>query len=289
MERPDDDWIDAATDCAWGMFEDALIMGLERIGSGEALALIAPTGPEGRAQQLVIRADAGSGGAWVARGIAGSTAADEAVASAGAGGWAELAGAIVQQARDVMLLPHPQLFTAGATGDGAARLAEQLGLTAAADVTGRDVGSGRDPRGVEGSGVVVVVGGPDALRPLAAAVVRDVVGQEPGVDDDGDLTFHIDGSPCYVIFSRDGSVVRLSAMVVRGIYSRRNTAVELDLLNRKGLWNTWFMTGREVFLRSAVPARPLTADNLERALRVFAHELCGTREELAYRLGGVTA
>lgn len=288
MERPENEPMDAATDCAWGMFEDALIMGLGRIGQGEVLALIAPTGPGGWAAQLVIRADTERGGMWVARGIAGSTAADEVVARVGRGGSAELASAIVRQAREEMRLPHPQLFTAAATGPGAALLAEQLGLTAAADMTDRYAGTGDGPRGVEGRDGVVV-GGPDDLRPLAAAVVRDVVGQDPGVDDDGDLTFHVDGSPAYVIFSRDGSAVQLSAMVVRGIYSRRNTAVEVDLLNRKGLWNTWFMNGREVYLRSTVPALPLTADNLGRALRVFGHELCTTREELAYRLGGVAA
>lgn len=280
--------MDAATDCAWGMFEDTLICGLDQIGEGEALALIAPTGTDGWASQLVIRADAERGWMWVTRGVAGSTAADEVVARVGEDGSAELAGAIVRQARVELRLPHPQLFTAAATGMGAARLADQLGLAVASTVVAGDAEFARE-RGDAAGRSDVASGWPDALRPLAVEVLREVTGQDPVVDDDGDLFFDIDGTRCIMLFSPDGSLVQLQAQVVRRIYSRRNTAVELDLLNSKGLWNTWFMNGREVYLRSAVPARPLTADNLQRTLRFYAQELCAIREELAYRLGGVAA
>lgn len=280
--------MDAATDCAWGMFEDTLICGLDQIGEGEALALIAPTGTDGWASQLVIRADAERGWMWVTRGVAGSTAADEVVARVGENGSAELAGAIVRQARVELRLPHPQLFTAAATGMRAARLADQLGLAVASTVVAGDAEFARE-RGDAAGRSDVASGWPDALRPLAVEVLREVTGQDPVVDDDGDLFFDIDGTRCIMLFSPDGSLVQLQAQVVRRIYSRRNTAVELDLLNSKGLWNTWFMNGREVYLRSAVPARPLTADNLQRTLRFYAQELCAIREELAYRLGGVAA
>ena len=225
---------------------------------------------------------------WVTRGVAGSTAADEVVARVGENGSAELAGAIVRQARVELRLPHPQLFTAAATGMGAARLADQLGLAVASTVVAGDAEFARE-RGDAAGRSDVASGWPDALRPLAVEVLREVTGQDPVVDDDGDLFFDIDGTRCIMLFSPDGSLVQLQAQVVRRIYSRRNTAVELDLLNSKGLWNTWFMNGREVYLRSAVPARPLTADNLQRTLRFYAQELCAIREELAYRLGGVAA
>ena len=280
--------MDAATNCAWGMFEDTLICGLDQIGEGETLALIAPTGTDGWASQLVIRADAERGWMWVTRGVAGSTAADEVVARVGENGSAELAGAIVRQARVELRLPHPQLFTAAATGMGAARLADQLGLAVASTVVAGDAEFALE-RGDAPGRSDVASGWPDALRPLAVEVLREVTGQDPVVDDDGDLFFDIDGTRCIMLFSPDGSLVQLQAQVVRRIYSRRNTAVELDLLNSKGLWNTWFMNGREVYLRSAVPARPLTADNLQRTLRFYAQELCAIREELAYRLGGVAA
>lgn len=280
--------MDAATDCAWGMFEDTLICGLDQIGEGETLALIALAGTDGWASQLVIRADAERGWMWVTRGVAGSTAADEVVARVGENGSAELAGAIVRQARVELRLPHPQLFTAAATGMGAARLADQLGLAVASTVVAGDAEFARE-RGDAAGRSDVASGWPDALRPLAVEVLREVTGQDPVVDDDGDLFFDIDGTRCIMLFSPDGSLVQLQAQVVRRIYSRRNTAVELDLLNSKGLWNTWFMNGREVYLRSAVPARPLTADNLQRTLRFYAQELCAIREELAYRLGGVAA
>lgn len=298
MGRQEDGFMDAATDCAWGMFEDALICGLGGIGEGEALALVAPADANGWAEQLVIRADPERGGTWVTHGVAGSTAADVLVAGAGEDGPAELAAAIVRQARGQLRLPHPQLFTAAVTGAGAAALADRLGLAVrpadGGGVVGGDVVGGGAPAelaGLGGRGVPadLAAGGPDDLRPLAVEVVRRVTGRDPEVDDDGDLVFDIEGTRCFLLLARDGSEARLHSQVVRRIYSRRNTAVEVDLLNSKGSWHTWYLQGREIYLRATVPASPLSADNLGRTLTLYAHDLCTTRDELAYRVGGVVA
>ena len=139
MRSRRDDGMDGAggeaTECAWGVFLDTLILRIGAVGDGDALALVAPPGPEGWSQQLVVRSDRVRGFMWVTRGIAGSTAAEEVVASAGADGAFALADAIVRVAREDLRLPHPQLFTARASGRGAAELAESLGL-ADADAPG---------------------------------------------------------------------------------------------------------------------------------------------------------
>ena len=267
-----------ATECAWGVFLDTLILRIGAVGDGDALALVAPAGPEGWSQQLVVRSDRGRGFMWVTRGIAGSTAAEEVVASAGADGAFALADAIVRVAREDLRLPHPQLFTARASGRGAAELAESLGLADADAPGGPD---GRTDGGVRG--------GPDALRPVVVEAVGRMFGQEPGVDDDGDVYFTVAGTTVFVIFSPDGGLVQAWALVVRGVYSRRNTAVEVDLLNSKGMWSTWYLSGRDVFQRITLPARPLSADNIEGMLRAFAKDLEQNRDELAYRLGGKVA
>ena len=57
----------------------------------------------------------------------------------------------------------------------------------------------------------------------------------------------------------------------------------------KGMWSTWYLSGRDVFQRITVPARPLSADNIEGMLRAFAKDLEQNRDELAYRLGGKVA
>ena len=119
MRRQRDDDMSEATECAWGMFLDTLILRIGAVGDGEALALVAPPGPEGWSQQLVIRADRERGFMWVTRGIAGTTAAEEVVVSAGPDGAFALAEAIVRVAREDLRLPHPQLFTARADGRGA--------------------------------------------------------------------------------------------------------------------------------------------------------------------------
>lgn len=267
-----------ATECAWGVFLDTLILRIGAVGDGDALALVAPPGPEGWSQQLVVRSDRGRGFMWVTRGIAGSTAAEEVVASAGADGAFALADAIVRVAREDLRLPHPQLFTARASGRGAAELAESLGLADADAPGGPD---GRTDGGVRG--------GPDALRPVVVEAVGRMFGQEAGVDDDGDVYFTVAGTTVFVIFSPDGGLVQAWALVVRGVYSRRNTAVEVDLLNSKGMWSTWYLSGRDVFQRITLPARPLSADNIEGMLRAFAKDLEQNRDELAYRLGGKVA
>lgn len=294
------DAMDGATHCAWGMFLDTLIVGLGSVVDGETLALVAPPDSNGWSGQLVIRADPERGWMWVTRGVRGSTAADEVVARAHEGGAFELADAIVRVAREEFRLPHPQLFTACASGPGAAQLADRLGLGVAAPgpdgPLGPDGWPGTDDRAAaagrpdfDDQPEMVAFGGPDALRPMAARVIREVFDIEPEVDDDGDLRFHIDDTPAWLVFSADGGLVQAWSLVVRGVYSRRSTAVELDILNNKGAWSTWYMSDREVFLRNTLPARPLTADNLDGVLRNFALELRGNRKELAYRLGGTAA
>lgn len=268
MESSDSDSLNDSTICAWGMFVDTLICGLDVIGEGEALALVAPPDSDGWRSQLVLRADRGRDLVWVTRAVEGGTAAEEVLAQAGQGGYFEVAEAIGRAAREELRLPHPQLFTARASGPGAARLAEELGLGVRAEVAG---------------------GGPGDLRPLAAGVVREVFGVDPDVDDDGDLVFPVDGTTTFLMFNGDQSLIQAWARVVCGVYSRRNTAVELGLLNRKAAWSTWYMNGRDVFLRNTLPARPFAADNLDGVLRNFALELRDNRDELAYRLGGTPA
>lgn len=270
-----------ATECAWGMFLDTLICGLGAVRGGETLALVAPPGPEGWSQHLVVRADPDRGFRWVTRGIAGSTAAEDVVASAGTDGSFALADAIVRVAREDLRLPHPQLFTARASGPGASELADRLGLedADAADAPAR--------RADEADGTVR--GGPDALRPVVRAAVEKVIGRAPGIDDDGDVVFDVAGTTVFVMFGPDGGMIQAWALVVRGVYSRRNTAVEVDLLNRKAVWSTWYLSGRDVFQRITLPASPLSADNVQKMIRAFATDLEQNRDELAYRLGGTPA
>lgn len=268
MNPLDSDSLNESTNCAWGMFVDTLICRLGEIGDGETLALVAPPDSNGWRSQLVLRADRCRDLVWVTRGVEGGTAAEEVVAQAGQGVFFEVADAIGRVAREELRLPHPQLFTARASGPGAARLAEDLGLGVRMDVA---------------------PDGPEGVRLMAAGVIREVFGVDPDVDDDGDLVFPVGGTTAFLMFNGDQSLIQAWARVVCGIYSRRNTAVELDLLNRKAVWSTWYMDGRDVFLRNTLPARPFAADNLDGVLRNFALELRGNRDELAYRLGGTPA
>lgn len=286
MRRQRDDDMSEATECAWGMFLDTLICGIGAVGDGEDLALVAPPGPNGWSQQLVIRADRGRGIMWVTRGIANSTAAEEMLVSAGADGAFALADAIVRVARENLRLPHPQLFTTRATGPGAVELAARLRLADADADADSDGGAAGGPAG---SVDVTVRGGPDALRPVVIEAVQGLFGREPSVDDDGDVFFDVAGTTVFVIFSPDGGLIQAWALVVRGVYSRRNTAVEVDLLNSKGMWSTWYLSGRDVFQRITLPASPLSADNVQKMIRAFATDLEQNRDELAYRLGGTPA
>lgn len=277
MRRRRDD-MSEATECAWGVFLDTLICGIPAVGDGEALALVAPPGPDGWCQHLVLRTDRDRGLMWVTRGVAGTTAAEEVVANAGGDGAFTLADAIVRVAREELRLPHPQLFTARAAGPGAVELAGRLGLEDADGPAGRAVGADSGVRG-----------GPAVLRPVVTEAVVRVTGRDPRVDDDGDVFFDLAGTRVFVLFSPDGTAVKALARVVRGVYSRRTTAVEVDLLNRGAWWSTWYLSGRDVFQRIALPARPLTVDNVEGMLRAFAEDLERNRDDLAYRLGGKAA
>ncbi|MGN0101656.1 MAG: T3SS (YopN, CesT) and YbjN peptide-binding chaperone 1 [Dietzia sp.] len=270
-----DDRAREATECAWGVFLDTLLLGLGSLGERDVLALVSPAGAEGWSQQIVCRADPDNGYVWATRGIAGSTAAEAMVASGGAHA---VAGAVVRVAREELRLPHPQLFTARPAGRGAVDVAGRLGLTDADAVT--------EP-GLRATGMVR--GAPEALRPMVMEVAARVLGRPPEVDDDGDVHVDVSGTRVYVLIRPDGGMVEVFTRVVRGVYSRRNTAVEVDLLNRRNWWSTWYLTGRDVYQKILLPARPLSADNLEAALTAFAQELERHRDDLAYRLGGVAA
>lgn len=271
-------------ECAWGMFLDTLICHLGDVQDGEALALVAPAGRGGWSDQLVVRADSERELTWVTRGVAGSTAAEEIVGRAVENGYVPLAEAIVRVVRDDFRLPHPQLLTARADGAGAAHLAECLGL--------EDAGVVREPepRGNgQGVGDELIAGDRDALRPLVARKIHEVFGEPADVDADGDLHFDLDGTHTVVILGEGGMAVEAVARVVQGVYSRRNTAVEVDLLNRRRMWSTWFMLDRDVFQRLLIPALPLSEENVAIMLGAFAVDLRRNRDELAYRVGGRVA
>lgn len=274
MERCNDHKQQEANECAWGMFLDTLLCRIGDVQDGETLALIAPAGSGGVRDQLVIHTDRDLGLRWVTRSWFGRTAAEQVVARADAeDGTFTLAEAVVREARDGIGLPHPQLFTAHAHGAGAAHLAECLGLA--------DEGSVSEPGG-------------DTTRSadhtaMVLAEVRDLFDGDVRLDDDGDVVFTLHGTKAFILFRGPGTHLEIAAPVATGVYSRRTAAVELDLLNRKGMWSTWFMQDRNVWLRSQVFARPLVREHVRWALMTFAEDLGTHRDELAYRLGARVA
>jgi len=283
MGRRRDD-LRQSEECAWGVFLDTLILRLRDVGEDESLALVAPPGDLGLSRQLVIRYLDDPGWTWVTRGVAGSTGAEVMVGRCVEDDYVPLAEAIVRVVRDDFRLPHPQLLTARADGAGAAHLAECLGL--------EDAGVVREPepRGDGQSvGDELIAGDRDALRPMVARKIHEVFGEPADVDADGDLHFDLDGTHTVVILGEGGMAVEAVARVVQGVYSRRNTAVEVDLLNRRRMWSTWYMLDRDVFQRLLIPALPLAEENVAIMLRAFAVDLRRNRDELAYRVGGRVA
>lgn len=290
MGRRGNEPADEATESAWGMFLDTLIRRLGDVQAGESLALVAPAGTDGARDELLIRSDRERGRTRVTRGRFGSAAADRLLARADReGGMVPLAEAIVRAARDEIGLPHPQLFTAHAHGAGAAHLAECLGLAEEGGIREPATGAPPDRGEAPATPDWFAEGEPADLAPMVLEELRDLGAGEPYVDDDGDVVADLHGTRTFVLFSPDGATLEVAALVATGVYSRRSAAVELDLLNRKGMWSTWCMRDRDIWLRSQLFARPLVRSHLRWTLRTFAEDLHGNRDELAYRLGARVA
>ncbi len=104
----------------------------------------------------------------------------------------------------------------------------------------------------------------DQLLRHVRDALREEYDDEPTMDDDEDfLLIHL-GRPVWVRVCKDEPKVRILARVVHNVHSRRQTAVELGLLNRDHPWPKWNLCERAVWqtpahlgaaVRSGAPER----------------------------------
>ena len=99
---------------------------------------------------------------------------------------------------------------------------------------------------------------------------------------------HLD-QPVWVRVRDDQPAVEIFARVTHGVHSRRATAAEIAVLNRRHMWTQWVLDDREVWMRLPMPALPFVPQHLVSMVDVFLEAMSQTRDDLAFRVGGRVA
>lgn len=198
---------------------------------------------------------------------------------------AMVAAAVVGALREVFGVEHPQLLTYRACGPSSVT-APSLGLSASEDVVAELPDTKTDTAPIP---LVCTPADRDELIAEARAALRLASGDEPPVDEDGDLVLSHLGQPVYVRARGDQPAIEILARVAHDVYSLRSTAVEIAVLNRTHTWTQWLLRDREVWLRIILPALPFVPSHLVNMVEVFCSAMEETREDLAFRVGGKVA
>ncbi|MDO8108334.1 hypothetical protein Q6348_14140 [Isoptericola sp. b441] len=129
----------------------------------------------------------------------------------------------------------------------------------------------------------------DALARLVHDVVREQTGTDPTIDDDGDIALTHLSQPVWVRARHDQPAVEIFARIAHDVYSRRQAAVEIGLLNRDRTWVRWVLRDRAVWQQLTLPGAPFAPAVLTAMLTVFMETMDETRDDLALRLGATVA
>jgi hypothetical protein len=178
----------------------------------------------------------------------------------------------------MMLVAHPQLLTYDAWGP-AADSVPVLGLSATEEV----------PQEPAAQPLALMPSGRSELAAIVGATLANHLGEMPPVDDDGDFVLTHLGQPVWVRVRTDQPAVEILARVTHGVHSRRATATEIGVLNRRHMWTQWVLSGREVYMRLPMPALPFVPRHLTSMLDLYLAAMTETRDDLALRVGGRVA
>ena len=185
-----------------------------------------------------------------------------------------LASLTCEMLRDRFGIPHPTLMTAHGWGPAADDL-DALGLTLRDELPANPA-----------VGVVVRPSGVDDLREPVREVLADFLGEDPEVDDDGDFRISHEGVGACVAIRPDAPCIEVFRPVVRDVRSRRQAAVEVNLLNRDQLWTRYVVIDRSVFQVLRVPAMPFLPEQLGVLLVQFFMAYDAVHGDLEMRTGG---
>ncbi|KRF17023.1 hypothetical protein ASG90_06720 [Nocardioides sp. Soil797] len=179
-------------------------------------------------------------------------------------------------------VPHPTLMWVQGWGPNAEHLP--------------DIGLPVEPACLEGvaareAAELIEISPPDFATPrdqLLAAVMlglENVFEQPIETDSDGDLVLPGQPGPVWVRVHQQMPVVEAFAVVVSGVRSRRQAAVEASLLNRDHPLIKFSVLERSVFAALQVPAHTLEADAFIETLPMFLTTVNAVRADLSLRTG----
>ena len=186
---------------------------------------------------------------------------------------------VLKTLRDGFNIHHPQLLTYAAFGPNEAT-AVHLGPTATQDIQIEMVAN---------PPLAVAPSDRDHLHRLVGEVLRRKYDAEPVIDNDGDYVIEHMGQPVWVHLRTDQPAVSIMARVAHNVHSRRQSAVEIGILNRDNVWVQWKLHDRHVWQSLHLPAAPFVPHHLDAMIDLFLQAMTATRDDLAYRTGSRAA
>lgn len=125
----------------------------------------------------------------------------------------------------------------------------------------------------------------DELVALVQGALTELRGEHVEQDDDGDFPLEYGGWPVCVRVRTDMPVIEIFTRVAHDVRSRRQTAVELAILNRGLPLTKFVLADRSVMMEVSLPALPFAPEHLASVLELFVGQLTGVRDDLALRTG----
>jgi hypothetical protein len=187
-----------------------------------------------------------------------------------------LAAMVRSGLEEAFAVPDPGLLSYRAWGPASEHV-DLLGLVSSEDITD-DV--------VNGTTLAVVPRDRDHLVALVDAFLAESFDEPVEQDDDGDFVIPTGRFPAYLRVRQDQPALDLFAVVVHGVRSRRQAAIELAVLNRDTFGTKYVLRDRAVCQTVYLPASPFVAEHLAAVLPMFVAELDSVRDDLALRTGG---
>lgn len=172
-------------------------------------------------------------------------------------------------------IADPGLLSYRAWGPAAEHV-DVLGLASSDEIT--DV--------VSGTTVATMPRDREHLLELVGDCLAELFGEPLEQDDDDDFVIPTPHGAAYVRVRVDEPTIEVFTAVVRDIRSRRQTLVEIGILNRDAVWTKYVIRDRAVVGMLTLPARPFAAEQLSALLPMFLVGLDAVRDDLVLRTGG---
>lgn len=184
-----------------------------------------------------------------------------------------LAAVTVDTLREVVGVPHPALLDAG-----------RLTITPPTETAPAPESTGPVPE--LDLDAPIRVNTPAALRQAVHTTLHVALGRPPRHDRDDDIPIVYGSALVYVHTADAQPVVSVFTIAVQDVSDLDAARREVEILNRRSVFTTYRLAGRQVIGSVAIPCLPFVPRHLIGMVELVGRETDAMDEDLALRVGG---